>query len=96
MTDKLIIKKLTTSSIFKVLNITGKAGNSLKKHKVDTNTLLLVNEGTIAYQYANQEQQLSAGECFDIPIDIFHEVTCTKDASFFVIMPNQATLKFEK
>ena len=96
MEKKVKIKLLPSSNAYKVLSITGETGDILKQHKVDIDALLLMKEGTITYEEATRKVNLSAGECLDIPANVFHEVTCEEDASFFVVLSTQAKMRFQK
>ena len=40
--------------------------------------------------------ELAAGDCMTIPAEVYHEVSCSTDAKFFVVLPNQAKMKFAK
>ena len=96
MENKVNINVLKTASEFKVLDISGNPGDSLKNHKVDNSALLLVRAGSIIYKEAERMVVLSAGEACDIPANVFHKVTCTTKAKFFVVLSNQAKMTFEK
>jgi len=96
MNNKVNISVLSASPDFKVLSISGKSGDALKKHQVNYNALLLVRSGNIIYSEDTRQQRLTAGECFNIPADTVHEVTCIEESNFFVVLPNQTKMRFEK
>lgn len=96
MTNKINIKIGLSSEDVKVLNATGNAGDVLKKHKVNYNAVLLVREGKITYTESGRYLELAAGDCMTIPAEVYHEVICSTDAKFFVVLPNQAKMKFAK
>ena len=88
--------KALKSSTFKVISISGEAGDRLKKHRVNTNALLVLNRGSIIYREEDRQQQVSTGEILDIPAEVFHEVVCTEDTEFLVIMPQDTKMKFAR
>ena len=96
MENKVKIKILTTSPDFKVLDVSGNPGDVLKKHQVNINGLLLVREGNIIYSEDTRQLLLAAGDSVNIPANIVHEVTCKNTAKFFVVLPKQSKMKFEK
>ncbi len=96
MNNKVKIEQVKNESGFKVLSISGEPGNSLTKHKVNVDALLLMRSGSIIYKEDNRMKILSAGECCDIPANILHKVTFTTKAKFFVIMAEAAKMRFEK
>jgi len=96
MNNKVNISVLSASPDFKVLSVSGKTGDALKKHQVNFNALLLVRSGSIIYAEDTRQQRLIAGECFNIPADTVHEVTCTEASDFFVVLPVQSKMQFEK
>jgi len=96
MVNKINIKIGLSSEDVKVLDATGNAGDALKKHKVNHNAVLLVREGKIIYTEAGRDLELMAGDCTTIPAEVYHEVNCSTDAKFFVVLPNQAKIKFAR
>lgn len=90
------IKVAFTSPQFKVLLLSGKKGDTLKKHKVDEHALLLIKNGSLIYQEGEKHLTLSSGEAHQIPANKFHEVTCTESTEAFVIMTPQTKMRFEK
>ena len=96
MNNKVEIKKVKTSKEYTVLSISGKLGDHLSQHKVDLPALLLVKNGSITYRDDENTVQLSADQVFDIPANVLHKVTCTSDASFFVVLTNSTIMKFVK
>lgn len=96
MNTKVNITVLSASPDFKVLSVSGKSGDALRKHQVNHNALLLVRKGNIIYAEATRQQRLTAGACFNIPADTIHEVTCVDESNFFVVLPNESKMKFEK
>lgn len=97
MTNKINIKIGLSSEEVKVLDATGNAGDVLKKHKVNHNAVLLVREGKIIYtEEGSRGLELAAGDCTTIPAEVYHEVDCSTDAKFFVVLPNQAKIRFAK
>ncbi|MGK0364824.1 MAG: quercetin dioxygenase-like cupin family protein [Saprospiraceae bacterium] len=96
MTNKIKISVGLSSDDVKVLNATGNAGDVLKKHKVNYNAVLLVREGKILFTEEGRELELGAGDCTTITAEVYHEVNCLADAKFFLVLPNQAKMKFSE
>lgn len=97
MKNKVNIKVVPSGGTFKVLCISGNNGDSLTKHQVNQDALLLVKLGSLTYQEEESNILLSEGQCHPIPAGVLHAVTCrSEDTEFFVVLPNQAKMKFEK
>ena len=96
MNTKVKINVSTPSPEFKVLNISGNAGDVLENHKVNNNALLLVRNGKILYSEKDREQELNAGESWSIPADVFHKVTCIDESEIFVVLSTSTKMRFEK
>jgi len=88
--------KIIASADFKVLDVSGNSGDVLKKHQVNINGLLLVREGNIIYSEDTRLMLLAAGDSVNIPANVIHEITCKNEAKFFVVLPKQSKMKFEK
>ena len=97
MKNKVNIKVVPSGETFKVLHISGNSGDALTKHQVNQNALLLVKSGNLTYQEENSNVLLTEGQCHPIPAGVLHAVTCrSAETNFFVVLPNQAKMKFEK
>lgn len=96
MNTNVKISSSNPSPEFKVLNISGNAGDVLENHKVNDSALLLVRNGKILYSEKNREQELNAGESWCIPADIFHKITCIDESEIFVVLSTSTKMKFEK
>ena len=96
MKNKVHIKTVPSGDTFKVLSISGNSGDALAKHQVNRAALLLVQSGNLTYQEGNKAILLSEGQCHPIPANVLHAVTCrSANTQFFVILSNQAKMKFE-
>ena len=93
---KVAIKVIKTETPYKVLDISGAPGDALSNHKVNEGALLLMRAGSIIYKEDGKMKTLSAGDSYDIPANVFHNVTCTTKAKFFIIMTDQTKMKFKK
>ena len=96
MENKVKIKVLSSSPEYKVLSISGDAGDILQKHQVNYPALLLVRKGNIIYSENEKRRSLTSGECQNIPADIIHGVICIDKSELFVVLSNSAKMKFEK
>jgi len=94
--QKISIAILQKSSAYKVLGASGTAGDVLKAHQVNSDALLLVRTGCISYQTSAKEIILETGEVHNIPSKEIHEVHCKTDAHFFLVVPTNSKMKFEK
>ncbi|MFK7979588.1 MAG: hypothetical protein AB8G86_06380 [Saprospiraceae bacterium] len=96
MKNKVNIKVVPSGATFKVLSISGNSGDALTKHQVNQAALLLVKSGNLTYQADNLEVLLSEGQCHPIPANVLHAVTCrAENTQFFVVLTNQAKMRFE-
>lgn len=96
MNNKVKINASNPSPEFKVLSISGNAGDVLENHKVNDSALLLVRNGKILYSEKDREQELNAGESWSIPADVFHKVTCIDESEIFVVLSTSTKMRFEK
>lgn len=97
MINKIALTVGLSTDEVKVLNGAGNANDVLKKHKVNFNTVLLVREGKITFEEEGdkgRKLELSAGDSIIITAEVHHEVSCITDAKFFLVLPNQAKIKF--
>jgi len=93
---KVSIKPVITSDNYKVICVSGNAGDVLERHKVNESGILLVKDGTVNYQEEGKASiTLSQGEGHHIPAEVYHQVTCVNQASIFVMIPTQAKMKFK-
>ncbi len=96
MKSSVNINAVLSTPDFKVISVSGAQGDTLEKHKVNENALLLVKEGSVIYKEGEQEILLHAGSGQSIPADVYHKVTCQEQAEVFVVIPLHAKMKFEK
>ena len=57
----------------------------LKKHKTGFPANLIVIKGSIAFKINDETHQFVAGEVFEIPVDVEHEVTGLEEENYFVL-----------
>lgn len=96
MNNKVKITTSTPSSEFKVLNISGDAGDVLENHKVNQSALLLVRNGKILYSEQEKEHELIAGDSLNIPAEVFHKVACLEPSEIFVVLQTSTKMRFKK
>ncbi len=96
MKNNIKAKAIFSSEDFKVINVSGESGDTLEKHKVNENGLLLVKKGSITYKEGDLQTIVSEGEGQHIPANVFHEVSCNEAAEVFVIIPQQSKMKFAR
>jgi len=93
---KINITTALSSPDYKVLSLSGDEGAMLERHKVNENALLLVQTGSVTYKEAAKSIILSKGQVHQIPIGVFHELSCNEEATVFLVVPINAKMKFEK
>jgi len=96
MNNKIKIEVLISSPTLKVLKLNGNVGDTLDKHQVNQEAVLIVNQGSLVYSEETRQQQLVKGNCMLIPADTLHAVECTELTNFFIVLPSQTKMKFEK
>lgn len=96
MKSSVKIKTVLSTTDFKVISVSGAVGDTLEKHKVSENAILLVKEGSITYKEGDTQTVLSQGSGHGIPAEVYHEVSCNEQAEIFVVIPKRAKMKFEQ
>jgi len=95
--SKVVIEMVFTSPDFKVIKASGKSGDALKRHMVNTSAVLLVKKGVVNYKQDDEKEQvIYEGEGRQIPANVYHEFICNDHSEVFVIIPKDAKMKFEK
>lgn len=91
------VSKVLSSPDYKVISVSGNAGDVLEKHKVNQPAILLVQKGTVIYQEEGAlPVKLTSTEGHNIPPEVFHQVTCVDEAAIFVLIPLEAKMKFKR
>lgn len=80
-----VVKILQRGEHFKVLVLGFKKGMVLKEHQTNLTTRLVVVNGSIVYQRANDSVNLSKFDEIDIPIKVPHSVEAQEDSICFLI-----------
>ena len=96
MNKTLKFASILNSESYKALKITGLAGDIITSHKVDENSVLFIQNGSVTYKDADKEVKLQVGEAFEITKEITHEVVFHDDSQLILIRPNNAIMKFNK
>lgn len=79
-----VIKVLATPS-FKVIGLGFKQGQVLAKHQTPTPAILIVQTGSVEFKMSGETQTLKAGDYFEIPAKIDHEVRGLEDSLLYLI-----------
>lgn len=79
-----VIKVLASPS-FKVIGLGFKQGQVLAKHQTPTPAILIVQTGSVEFKMSGETQTLKAGDFFEIPAKIDHEVVGLEDSLLYLI-----------
>lgn len=77
--------KVLTSGTFKLIGLAFKKDQILEKHKTPTPAVLIVQSGSVDFNMAGKSHHLKAGDYFEIPADIEHEVIGKEDSHLYLV-----------
>ncbi|QHS56590.1 hypothetical protein GWR56_13940 [Mucilaginibacter sp. 14171R-50] len=80
-----VVKILVKGEAAKVIVLGFKKGMTLKEHKTNVNTRLVVLEGQINYFSANSKVTMNKFDDLDIPVNEPHSVEALADSICFLI-----------
>jgi len=70
---------------FKVIGLGFKKGQILEKHKTTTPAFLIVQSGEVSFKIDGQTYDLRAGDYYEIPAKVEHEVIGKEDSFLYLI-----------
>lgn len=79
-----VIKVLSNPS-FKLIGLGFKKGQALEKHKTPTPAVLIVQSGAVDFKQNGETYRLNAGDYFEIPSNVEHEVVATEDSHLYLV-----------
>lgn len=82
--DAKIVKVLSNPS-FKLVGLGFKKDQRLEKHQTPTPAILIVQSGSVDFKMAGATYELKAGDYFEIPVNIEHEVLGKEDSFLYLI-----------
>lgn len=77
--------KVLYSSTFKLIGLGFKKGQFLEKHSTPTPAVLIIHSGSIEFKMNDQVTQLNAGDYFEIPAKVEHEVKANEDSLLYLV-----------
>ena len=82
--DAKTIKVLSNPS-FKLIGLGFKKNQVLEKHKTPTPAVLLVQSGAVDFNMSGKTYPLNAGDYFEIPANVEHEVVGKEDSLLYLV-----------
>lgn len=79
-----VVKVLSNHS-FKLIGLGFKNGQILEKHTTPTPAILIVQTGSVDFKMAGKAYTLKAGDYFEIPANIEHEVIGKEDSHLYLV-----------
>lgn len=79
-----VVKVLSNPS-FKIIGLGFKKDQVLEKHKTPSAAILIVQSGSVNFKMAGTTYELKAGDYFEIPANVEHEVTGREDSHLYLI-----------
>lgn len=77
--------KVLSSPSFKFIGLGFKKGQVLEKHLTPTPAILIIQSGSVAFNMAGKSHTLKAGDYFEIPANIEHEVVGNEDSYLYLV-----------
>lgn len=82
--DAKVVKVLSNPS-FKLIGLGFKKNQVLEKHQTSTAAILIVQSGSVNFKMAGNNFELKAGDYFEIPANVEHEVVGQEDSHLYLI-----------
>lgn len=77
--------RVLINSSFKLIGLGFKKGQTLEKHLTPTPAVLMVQTGSVDFNMAGKTYLLKAGDYFDIPANVEHEVVAKEDSHLYLV-----------
>lgn len=77
--------KVLSSPSFKLIGLGFKKDQVLEKHTTPTPAVLIVQSGSVDFKMAGKTHILKAGDFFEIPADVEHEVIGKEDSHLYLV-----------
>jgi quercetin dioxygenase-like cupin family protein len=85
LNDDSKIVKILMSPSFKIIGLGFKKFQLLEKHKTPTKAVLVVQFGEVEFCINGSTQVISAGDFFEIPENIEHEIKALAESYLYLI-----------
>lgn len=82
--DAKMVKVLSNPS-FKLVGLGFKKDQRLEKHQTPTPAILIVQSGSVDFKMTGTTYELKAGDYFEIPANVEHEVWGKEDSFLYLI-----------
>lgn len=82
--DSKTVKVLSNPS-FKLIGLGFKKGQVLEKHMTPTPAILIVQDGSVDFNMQGKTHALKAGDYFEIPANVEHEVIGKEDSHLYLV-----------
>ncbi len=77
--------KVLTQASYKLIGLGFKKDQVLEKHKTPTPAVLIVQSGSVDFKMSDNTYHLKAGDYFEIPADVEHEVVGKEDSYLYLV-----------
>lgn len=77
--------KVLSSPSFKLIGLGFKKGQLLEKHLTPTPAILIVQSGSVEFKMSGITHTLKAGDYFEIPANVDHEVVGLEDSHLYLV-----------
>lgn len=77
--------KVLSSPSFKLIGLGFKKGQILEKHTTPTPAVLIVQNGSVDFNMQGKTHTLKAGDYFEIPANVEHEVVGREDSHLYLV-----------
>lgn len=82
--DAKIVKVLSSPS-FKLIGLGFKKEQMLEKHSTSSPAILIVQAGSVDFKMSGKTHVLKAGDYFEIPVNVEHEVIGREDTYLYLV-----------
>jgi quercetin dioxygenase-like cupin family protein len=76
--------KVLSSTSFKLIGLGFKKGQVLEKHITPNAAILIIQDGTVDFNMQGKTYALKAGDYFEIPANVEHEVLAKEDSHLYL------------
>ncbi len=77
--------KVLSNTSFKLIGLGFKKDQTLAKHTTPTPAILIVQDGSVDFNMQGKTYALKAGDYFEIPANVEHEVLAKEDSHLYLV-----------
>lgn len=92
--SKIKIVVIEQNEVFKILRATGQKGDTLAPHISDKVACVVLEKGTISFDYNNDKGDFKAGDTINIAENVPHSIEVLEACEFLLILDATAKLRF--